>query len=69
MSEQKIGNLKDDIRALEQQLLEKQKELQEEEQLAKQSRNDKLEQFAQDFIDVLTFSPWLKPGDSVYYTL
>lgn len=53
MTKQTIDNLKDDVQALEQQLLEKKKELREEEQRAKQSRNEKLEQFAQDFIDVV----------------
>lgn len=53
MAKQKIDNLKDDVRALEQQLLEKQKELREEEKRAKKSRNDKLEQFAQDLISVV----------------
>ena len=64
MSNQKIDNLKDDVQKLELQLREKKRELKEEEKRAKKSRNDKLEQFAQDFITVVNNRDMAKTPDN-----
>ena len=57
----KINNLENDVQALEEQLRQKKKELKEEQQRIKNERNNKLEDFANDFITLVKDNSLVSP--------
>ena len=57
----KVSNLEDDVKALEEQLRQKKKELKEEQQRIKNERNNKLKDFANDFITLVKDNSLINP--------
>lgn len=57
----KINNLENDVQALEEQLRQKKKELKEEQQRIKNERNNKLKDFANDFITLVKDNSLINP--------